>query len=52
MRKRHLEGLNCWIARVGGIAFRGMNEQSARNRAESFLRNTGRTDPIIMEPPQ
>ncbi|GHE19996.1 hypothetical protein GCM10017767_05170 [Halomonas urumqiensis] len=50
--RRPLESLNCWIARVGGIEFRGMNETSARVRAETYLRDTGKDEPIIMEPPK
>ncbi|MCK7543053.1 hypothetical protein MLC59_02575 [Marinobacter bryozoorum] len=50
---RPMEGLNTWKATAGGIEFRGMNEQSAVNRVESYLRNTGREGlPITVEPPE
>lgn len=51
--QRPMEGLNTWKATAGGIEFRGMNEQSARNRAESYLRNTNQEGlTITVEPPE
>jgi len=57
---RPLESINGWTATitsplVGKITFTGMNEDSARIRAETHLRNLGR-DPaefaIEVQPPE